>query len=365
MSTITSVQTYTSESICVVRVRTDDGLEGWGQTAPSEPTISAEVLHRLVARHYLGQDPWDIAALADKCLRAEYKFLGSFLFRAISGLDTALWDWVGKATERPVYQLLGGRIRKRFPVYASSMSRETTPAEEIRRLAEAVEASGFRGVKYKIGIRNGREANALEPRTAELIPLVRRTLGDSVQISADANGAYSPAQAVQVGRVLEEYGYFHFEEPNPCWELDNMGYVARMLDIPVGAGEQEFSMEIIRRMLSERLVDIIQPDVCYIGGLSRAKRVAEMADIAGIPCTPHNSNRSLLQVFTAHLVSALPACSGYQEWSIEDQSRARNLYAPVPVVKDGEIELSDAPGWGIEVLPAFLENATLRESVAE
>jgi L-alanine-DL-glutamate epimerase-like enolase superfamily enzyme len=306
-----------------------------------------------------------MGALADKCIRAEYKFLGTFLFRALSGVDTALWDLIGKATERPVYQLLGGRVRTRIPVYASSMSRETSPAEETRRLTQAVDAAGFRGVKYKIGIRNGREADPLDPRTAELIPMVRRTLGDGMHISADANGAYSPAQAVGVGRFLEEYGYYHFEEPNPCWELDNMGYVARALDIPVGAGEQEFSMEIIRRMIAERLVDIIQPDVCYIGGLSRARRVAEMADTAGMPCTPHNSNRSLLQVFTAHLVSALPACSGLQEWSIEDQSPAANLYAPVPVVKDGEIELSDAPGWGVEILPAFLNKAAVRESAAE
>jgi L-alanine-DL-glutamate epimerase-like enolase superfamily enzyme len=365
VSTITSVTTFTTEAICVVRVRTDDGLEGWGQTAPSEAKISAEVLHRLVARHFIGQDPWDIAALADRCIRAEYKFLGTFLFRALSGVDTALWDLIGKATGKPVYQLLGGRVRTKVQVYASSMSRENTPEEEMRRLADAVEANGFRGVKYKIGIRNGREAELLDPRTAELISGVRRTLGDSVEISADANGAYSPGQAVRVGRILEEYGYYHFEEPNPCWELDNMGYVARALDIPVGAGEQEFSLEIIRRMVSERLVDIIQPDICYVGGLSRAKRVAEMADIAGIPCTPHNSNRSLLQVFTAHLVSAMPACSGYQEWSIEDQSRAKNLFAPVPIVKDGEFELSDAPGWGIEILPEFLQNTDVRESVAE
>ena len=186
-------------------------------------------------------------------------------------------------------------------------------------------------------------------------------LGDGIEPSADANGAYSPGQAVRVGRLLEAHGYDHLEEPSPCWELDNIGYVAQMLDIPIGAGEHECSLELIRRMIAERLVDVIQPDVCYIGGMTRARRVAEM-DTAGMPCTPHGSNRSLVQVFTAHLVTAMPACVQFQEWSIEEQSAVENVRQPVPKVEDGFIELDDSPGWGVEILPSFLERATRRAS---
>ncbi|WP_063784385.1 mandelate racemase/muconate lactonizing enzyme family protein [Streptomyces sp. SBT349] len=361
MSTITSIQTYVSGNICIVEVATDDGQVGYGQTAPSEPGITAEVLHRLVAKHMLGGDPWDIGALVERAIRAEYKYLGAFLLRAVSGVDTALWDLKGRATGQPVYRLLGGKVREKVPVYASSMSRETGVQEELRRIGEAVEAHGFPGAKVKIGVRNGRDAELWTGRTAALVPAMRATFGDAFLLNADANGAYSPGGAVVVGRRLEEYGYYHLEEPNPSWELDNMGYVADHLDLPIGAGEQEFSMEIVRRMVAERLVDVIQPDVCYIGGMERARKVAEMADIAGIPCTPHCSNRSLIQVFTAHLVLASPACVQHQEWTIEKPS-AQPFYAPVPVVKDGYIEVSDAPGWGVEILPSFLESAERRSS---
>ena len=153
---------------------------------------------------------------------------------------------------------------------------------------------------------------------------------------------------------------FHLEEPNPSWELDNMKYVADQLDLPIGAGEQEFSMEIIRRMIAERLVDVIQPDVCYIGGMSRARRVADLADTAGMPCTPHSSGHSLIKIFTAHLVLASPACTQFQEWSIEESGEP--FYGPIPQVDDGFIELTDAPGWGVEILPSFLESATLRRT---
>lgn len=357
---IVGISTHIAGSVCVVRVRTEDGLEGIGQVAPSEPEITAEVLHRLVAKHFLGRDPWDWEALIDATIRAEYKYLGTFLFRALSGVDTALWDLRGKQAGRPVYQLLGGKARERIPIYASSMSRETSPEEEVSRIERDIETYGFQCAKIKIGARNGRDRERLLGRSAELIPLARKRLGDRIELAADANGAYSPAMAVRVGRVLEEHGYFHLEEPTPMWELDNMGYIADKLDIAIGAGEQEFSLEIIRRMVAERLVDIIQPDVCYIGGITRAKRVADLAELNGIPCTPHSSGHSLIQIFTAHLAIAAPACTQFQEWSIE--SAGDPFWGPKPIARDGYIELTDAPGWGVEIAPSFLERAAGQES---
>lgn len=349
---ITSIETFVGDA-CVVRVRTDDGLEGYGQTAHSEAEITATVLHRLVARHYLGRDPFDLVGLAEQCARAEYKVWGSFLFRALAGVDTALWDLVGKAKGQPVYQLLGGRVRESVPLYGSGMRRDTTPAEEVDRMVAAVAEHGFRAVKIKIGVRNGRDGVEPDGRTQTLIPLLRKELGQGIELSADANGAYSPGQAVRIGRMLETHGYLHFEEPVPFWELGNLGRVTAALDIPVAAGEQEYSLENLRRMINESLVDIIQPDVCYVGGITRARQIADAADLAGIPCVPHSSGRSLTAIFTAHLITAMPACTHYHEWSIEDVSRMR-WYEPFPVASGGELILSDAPGWGVEISPDVL-----------
>ncbi|GAA2102890.1 mandelate racemase/muconate lactonizing enzyme family protein [Microlunatus panaciterrae] len=353
MTKIVSIETFSGHG-CIVRVCTDDGLEGYGQTAHSEAQITAMVLHRLVARNYLGRDPFDVMTLAAECARAEYKVLGSFLFRALAGVDTALWDLVGKAKGQPVYQLLGGKARTLVPLYGSSMRRDTTPEQEVDRMVKAVAEHGFRAVKIKIGERNGRDSEPSNGRTSKLVPLLRQELGDDIELSADGNGAYSPGQAVRVGRMLEHQDYLHFEEPVPFWEHDNAKRVTDTLDILVGVGEQEFSLENMRRLVNDGAVDIIQPDVGYIGGITRARQVAEMADLAGIPCVPHSSGRSLTAIFTAHLVTAMPACSLFHEWTIEDASDM-HVYEPFPVARDGEFVLSDAPGWGVEVQSSILQ----------
>lgn len=347
MSKIISVETFAGHG-CIVRVRTDDGLEGYGQTAHSEAKITAEVLHALVARNYLGQDPFDVMTLADTCARAEYKYFGGFLFRALAGVDTALWDLIGKARAQPVYQLLGGRARPSVPVYGSAMRRDTTPEEEVDRMIAAVAVHGFDAVKVKIGQRNGRDGEPRSGRTSRLIPLLRKELGDGIEISADANGAYSPGQAIRIGRLLEEYDYLHFEEPVPYWEYENAKRIATALDIPIGLGEQEFSLENVRRIVNAGMADVIQPDVGYIGGITRARQVAEIANLAGVPCVPHSSGRSLTAIFTLHLVTAMPACSLFHEWTVEDVSDM-HFYEPFPVARNGKIVLSDAPGWGIEI----------------
>ncbi|MET1004559.1 MAG: mandelate racemase/muconate lactonizing enzyme family protein [Propionibacteriaceae bacterium] len=362
MTKIQSIETFSGHG-CIVRVRTDDGLEGYGQTAHSEAEITATVLHRLIARNYLGRDPFDVMSLAAECARAEYKTVGSFLFRALAGVDTALWDLVGKAKGQPVYQLLGGKVRPSVPLYGSGMRRDTTPEQEVDRMVRAVAEHGFRAVKIKIGERNGRDSEPSNGRTSKLVPLLRRELGDDIELSADANGAYSPGQAVRVGRLLEEYGYLHFEEPVPFWEFDNAKRVSTALDIPVGIGEQEFSLDNMRRLVNDGVVDLIQPDVCYIGGITRGRQVAELADLAGIPCIPHSSGRSLTAIFTAHLVTAMPACTLFHEWTIEDASDMA-VYDPFPVARDGEFAVSDAPGWGVEVKPSVLAEWERQVSVS-
>ncbi len=164
------------------------------------------------------------------------------------------------------------------------------------RLAElgvagaAVAEHGFGGVKIKIGERIGRDGEPFQGgRSTALIPALREALGDQVDLSGDGNGAYSRGQAIRVGRLMEDYGYYHFEEPVAFWEHENTKQVADALDIPVAAGEQEFSVDVMRRLINDRAVDIIQTDVCYIGGVSRAMKVAQLADLAGLPCIPHSS----------------------------------------------------------------------------
>ena len=192
---------------------------------------------------------------------------------------------------------------------------------------------------------------------------MREAMGDDFDINADGNSGFTVSRAIRVGRLLEEHGYFHFEEPCPYPEIENTAQVAAALDIPVAGGEQDNSLTHFRRMIEQRAVDIVQPDIGYIGGVARARRVARMAEDAGIPCTPHCANQSLLQVFTLHLAASMPACHQYHEWSIEDVPWTKGIYEPVLRVVDGAVALPEQPGWGVDVLPSFLDSADRQVSV--
>jgi L-alanine-DL-glutamate epimerase-like enolase superfamily enzyme len=359
---ITSIETLLRGPLALVRVRTDDGIEGIGQTAPYEAANTVRVLHSMVAPLFLGRDPWDVEALVDACLRTHYKFPSSFLHRALAGVDTALWDVLGRATGQPVSKLIGGHARESVPVYASSMLRSITPEAEAMRLQQAVEEQGFGAVKIRVGEAMGRDTDASPGRTERIVAHTREVLGDGVDLSADANGGFSVGRAIRVGRMLEEYGYFHFEEPCPYPEIERTAQVAAALDIPVSGGEQDISLPQFQRMINGRSVDIVQPDVGYIGGISRARKVAVLAEAAGIPCTPHCANDSLLQVFSLHLAVAMPACFQYQEWSVESTPWTRGVYAPMLKVRDGRLDAPTAPGWGIELEESFVREAESKTS---
>lgn len=359
---ITTIETLQRGPLTVVRVGTDDGAVGLGQTAPYEAETAVHVLHNLVAPFFLGRDVWDAEALVDEYLRTMYKFPSSFLLRAVGGIETALWDIMARTAGQPVWRLLGGSARQTVPVYASSMVRDIGPDEEADRIAALAEKFGFRAAKIRVGDAMGRDRDATPGRTERIIPRMREVLGPNFRLSADANGGYTAAEAIRVGRILEHHGYAHFEEPCPFPMLDETAAVADALDIPVSGGEQDTSLPQFHRMVSQRVVDIIQPDIGYIGGVSRARKVAVLAEAAGMPCTPHCANASLLTVFTLHLAIAMPACIHPQEWSVEHTPWTDGVFGPLPEVVDGEVAAPLTPGWGVELESEYVRSATRRIS---
>ena len=230
-------------------------------------------------------------------LEAEHKFPGSHLCRALGGLDTALWDLRGKVEGRAVCELLGAAPGP-VAAYASSMRRDIRPEDEARRLAALQAEHGFRAFKFRVGRECGHDEDEWPGRTEAIVPAVRRALGDAATLLVDANSCYTPARAIEVGRFLEQHGVVHFEEPCPYWELEWTAEVAAALDVDVTGGEQDCMLGQWRRMLELRAVDVVQPDVAYVGGFTRALAVARMAAEAGVPCTPHAANLSLIPVFT-------------------------------------------------------------------
>jgi L-alanine-DL-glutamate epimerase-like enolase superfamily enzyme len=362
---IVKLETFCDAFVGFVRVTAEGGAEGWGQVSTYNADITCQVFHRQVAPWALGAEVLGIGGLLERIVEKELKFPGSYLCRAMAGLDTALWDLRGKAEGKPVVSLIGGRPG-RLRAYASSMKRDIVPEAEAERFRRLRQEQGFDAFKFRIGAECGRDIDQWPGRTEAIVPTVCRALGDGVAKLVDANSGFSPKRAIEVGRLLEAEGVCHYEEPCPYWELEQTKEVADALEIDVTGGEQDCYFPVWRAMIAMGAVDVVQPDVMYMGGLTRTLRVASMAAEVGLPCTPHSANLSLVTLCTMHLLAAIPNAGPYLELSIEGEDYypwQQGLFANDPYrVEDGHVTISDAPGWGVEIEPRWLERATDQES---
>jgi len=365
MNRIARLETFHDPFVCFVRVTAEDGAFGWGQTSTYNADITARVFHRQVVPHALGADAGDILGLVELIERREHKFPGSYRARALAGLDTALWDLAGRRAGQPVARLLGGGPG-RLRAYASSMKRDITPQAEGARLARLCGEQGFTAAKWRVGAECGQDIDEWPGRTEAVIPVVARALGEGVAKLVDANSGFSVPRAIEVGRMLQDHGIDHFEEPVPYWDLDATRAVTEALDLDVTGGEQDWDLATWKRMIAIRAVDVVQPDVMYMGGIARTLMVAQMAAAAGLPCTPHSANLSLVTMCTMHLLTAIPNAGKYLELSIEGDDYypwQRGLFLGDPYgVTAGEVTVPDAPGWGVEIDPAWLDRATYTEA---
>lgn len=364
---IQRIETFTTREVGFVRVSSEDGSYGWGQVSTYNADISAMVLHRQVAPYALGADAFDLDALVDDIPRREHKFPGSYLRRALGGVDTALWDLRGRSEGKSVCELLGGTPRP-IRAYASSMKRDITPQAEADRLSKLRDDYGFDAFKFRVGTECGDDVDHWPGRSEAIVATLYKAMGDDVTLMVDGNSGFSPSRAIEIGHLLEDNGVSHFEEPCPYWELEQTKQVTDALSIDVSGGEQDCELPTWQRMVDIRAVNIIQPDVCYVGGITRALRVAKMGENAGLPCTPHCANLSLVTLFTMHLLGAIPNAGKYLEYSIEGLDYypwQHNLYVRSPYdIVDGKATIPDEPGWGVEINPPWLEQAEYQVSEA-
>ena len=362
---IAKLETFANEFVCFVKLTTDDGAIGWGQTSTYNADITAQVFHRQIVPWVLGQRADDIQALIDRVEEKEHKFPGSYRCRALAGLDTALWDLHGRVAGKPVVELLGGKPGW-LRAYASSMKRDITPEAEAERLVRLRDELGFTAFKWRVAAECGRDIDEWPGRTEKIVPTVARALGDGIDKLVDANSGYSPRRAIEVGRLLEQEGVGHFEEPCPYWHLEQTREVTAALSLDVTGGEQDWDLATWQRMIDLRAVDIVQPDVMYMGGITRTLTVARMAAAAGLPVTPHSANLSLVTMCTMHLLGAIPNAGKYLELSIEGADYypwQQELFIGDPYrVEAGRVQIPSAPGWGVEINPAWLARAEYRRA---
>ena len=215
--------------------------------------------------------------------------------------------------------------------------------------------SGAKAIKFRLGGRMSRNADAMPGRTTTLIPLVRKSFGDAMVIHADANSSYDAPEAIKIGRLLESVKAIHYEEPCQFDHLEENKIVSDALDIPVALGEQEYSDWRFRWVVANRAVDIVQPDLFYYGGIVRSMRVARMAALAKMATTVHLSG-GFGFVYVLHFASCVPDIGPYQEYKL-GLERYGSWFEPAITTKDGKLSVPTSPGVGIKDIQGLLSGA--------
>ena len=339
-----------------VHVRSKDGAEGIALTNERAQYLYP-ILNKLVIPYFVGKDARDLESHLFGVYRhqSNYKLQGIALWCPVAWVEFALLDMIGRVVGKSIGELLGGVIRREVPFYVASGRRDSTPEEEADYLLKLVEETGAPAVKYRVGGRMSKNADAMPGRTEKLIPLSRKVLGDDIAIHADSNSSYDPPKAIEVGRMLEDIGAIYFEEPCPFDHLEDTKEVADALTIPVAGGEQEFSQRRFRWMIYNRGVDIVQPDLQYYGGLIRSTRVARMAAVAGMPTTLHISG-GFGFIYMLHFASLTPDIGQYQEYK-RNIERYSNWFDPPLQIRNKALIVPEGPGVGIKNIADVLQGA--------
>jgi L-alanine-DL-glutamate epimerase-like enolase superfamily enzyme len=345
-----------------VRVRSKDGAEGIS-VDDGRMDVLHPILNRLVIPYFVGKDARDLEEHLFQAYRyqSNYKLQGLALWAPMALVEFAILDLFGRMLKKPMGQLLGGIVRNTMPFYVASGRRDTTPEQEIDYLKTLVEPTGAKALKFRVGGRMSRNEDAMPGRTEKLIPLVRKVFGDKMVIHADSNSSYDPPKAIEVGRRLQDVGSIHYEEPCPFDNFDDTKRVTDALDIPVAFGEQESSHWRFQWCIRNHVVDIVQPDLYYYGGMIRSRRVARMAEQAGMATTVHLSG-GFGFVYSLHFASCTPKIGPWQEYKKGVETYGQWFDPPLKIV-DGAITIPQGPGVGIADPKEILKGATVVQDV--
>ncbi len=348
---------YKGNFLC--RVRSRDGAEGLSVGHSELNSLYPLFIHKLKP-FFVGKDARDLDLLLERVFvyGFNFRFNGISLGTPLATIEFAILDMLGRIANRPLGQLLGEIHHPEVAVYQATEYREKSVEVSLELIKHDVAEYNARALKIKIGglMFMTTDLGAVAPpgRTERMIPLIRETFGDQMALYADANGFYSVAEAIRVGKLLEEYRYGFFEEPVMFDWREETKQVAEGLSLPIALGEQEYSLHGFRWLIAHDAIQIVQPDNYYFGGMIRSMKVARMAAAFGKSCTPHMSGGGLGFLYMMHFVSVLPNAMPHHEFKGLGTSVQFNCSTSPLKVMDGKIKVPTGPGLGVELDPEYI-----------
>ncbi len=353
-----SMGTFTFHGWLVVEIFTDDGLVGIGNAALA-PQVAKQTIDLYLKPLLIGQNPWDIEFLWQHMYRKTMAFGRKGIgMVAISALDIALWDLLGKSAKQPVYRLLGGRTKPRIPVYASRLY--ATELGELAKEAKRYKDDGYQSMKLRFGWGPSDGAAGME-RNLELVRTVRETVGNEIDVMADAYMGWTLDYAKRMLPLLEPFRLRWLEEPVIPDDIHGYAELKSYGRIPIAGGEHEFTLYGFRNLLEARAVDYIQFDTNRVGGITQARKIAALAESYSVPVIPHAGQMHNYHIVMASLNS--PMAEYFPMVDVEVGNELFwYLFAGEPNAKDGFIDLADdLPGIGLTIDEAKLGNFDIVE----
>jgi L-alanine-DL-glutamate epimerase-like enolase superfamily enzyme len=333
----------------VVKVTTDDGVVGWGESHHGRaPGAVAHLVNTTLRQLVLGMDAADVVGVWERIYKMQLGShgMGAGTALAMSGIDQALWDIRGKVTGWPLYRLLGGTSRP-IPAYAGGVSLGYQEPAALVDEARPLVAAGYRAVKLRVGDTPGRDL--------ERVAAVRKAFGDGLVILVDANTGYSVADARAAMPGLDAHGVGWLEEPFPAHDHRSYALAATFGRVPLAAGENHYTRFEFTRVIEDRVITILQPDLSKTGGITEGLRIAAMASAWKLSVNPHTSMTGLNMAASIHFLAAIDN-AGYFEADVSKGNLFRDTLVGTPYTlgKDGCVRPLEKPGIGVEVDEEFL-----------
>jgi L-rhamnonate dehydratase len=339
----------------IITVETDEGITGYGEVDTS-PVVGKAVIDAYMSHGtcyglrevVIGSDPFDYEQIWTSMWAKTYYYgrTGPAM-HVMSGIDMAIWDIMGKATNKPVHKLLGGSYTDKVRAYASALMPGTV--EEVKKMTEQYVSQGYTAIKFGWGPL-GYDVHF----DIELIRTARKAAGDNVEIMVDIGKRYRLKQSIYVAKALEQLNIYWLEEPLPAEDYIGYKRLTESTTLRIATGEEESGRLAFSRLINETHVDVVQPDISRCGGLSEAKKIATLTADHNILCIPHAFKTGMLIAASIHFIAAIPNAP-FLEFSVTESAIRKQLLTKPFVQKNGFVDVPTGPGLGIEINPEVLK----------
>ena len=341
------------KNLCFVRIDTDEGIHGWGECytqADRDVQVTAHI--DMLKRYLIGRDPTNIKHFMQMVYDDFAGRRGAMdLWCAVSGLEHAMWDILGKVSGQPVYKLLGGPVRSKIRVYANGWGGGGWDSADLADRASQIVESGFTALKFDPipGPWRTFVSKDVERQAVENVRAVRQAVGSDVDILVEMHRRLAPMHAVKIARGIEEYEPFWYEEPVLAENIDALASAKQNINIPVVTGEELYTKFEFREIFEKQAADIINPDVCNVGGILELKEIAAMAEPYFVVVSPHNYNSTTLGLAATVNASATMPNFLITEYFVNFEELGKDIATTPFEVENGYINLPESPGLGIDL----------------